>query len=113
MWKIPLWSKLVPLPRFQQLPYVAEPFFQLGNVGFVEMARAVDAAANLVDVGGDFVHGSGQFLLFGVIDFDDVPVDEHLAGIRAEVAGAELIHLHINLTAPRVLGFCIYEAALR
>lgn len=48
--KIPLWSKLLLLPCFQQLPYVAEPFFQLGNIILVEMARAVDTAANLVDV---------------------------------------------------------------
>ena len=52
-WKIPLWSKFFPLPRFQQLPNFGLPRFQLGNVGIVEMPGAVDAAANLIDVRGD------------------------------------------------------------
>lgn len=46
----PLWSKLLPLLHFQQLPYISHPFFQLGNIGIVEMPGAVDATANLVDV---------------------------------------------------------------
>ena len=50
VWKIPLWSKLVPLPHFQQLPDFQLPIFQLGNIIFVNVASAVDAAANLIDV---------------------------------------------------------------
>ena len=49
-WKIPLWSKLVLLPRFQQLPDLGLPCFQLGNVVLIAVPGAVDAAANLVDV---------------------------------------------------------------
>ena len=52
-WKIPLWSKFSPLPRFQQLPNFGLPRFQFGNVGIVEMPGAVDAAADVVDVRGD------------------------------------------------------------
>ncbi len=52
-WKIPLWSKLVPLPHFQQLPDFQLPLFQLGNVGIVKMPGAIDAAADMVDVGGN------------------------------------------------------------
>ena len=48
-----LWSKLLPLLHFQQLPYISHPFFQLGNIGIVEMPGAVDATANLVDVRGE------------------------------------------------------------
>ena len=56
-WKIPLWSKFFPLPRFQQLPNFGLPLFQLGNVGIVKMPSAVDAAANLIDVRGDAADG--------------------------------------------------------
>ena len=42
-WKIPLWSKFFPLPRFQQFPHVSHSLFQLGNVGIVKMPGAVDA----------------------------------------------------------------------
>ena len=49
-WKIPLWSKLIFLPHFQQLPDFSLPRFQLGNVIFINVPGAVDAAANLVDV---------------------------------------------------------------
>ncbi len=52
-WKIPLWSKLVSLPHFQQLPDFSLPRFQLGNVGIVEMPGAVNAAADVVDVCGN------------------------------------------------------------
>ena len=52
-WKIPLWSKFFPLPRFQQFPHVSHSLFQLGNVGIVKMHGAVDAAANLIDARGD------------------------------------------------------------
>ena len=72
--KILLWSQLLLLPCFQQLPHVAEPVFQVGNVGLVEVSRAVDAAANLADARCNAVHGGGQLLLLGVIDFDDVPI---------------------------------------
>ena len=66
-----MWSKLVLLPRFQQLPDLGLPRFQLGNVGIVEMPGAVDAAANLVDVRGDSADGGSQLLLLGVIDFSN------------------------------------------
>ena len=49
-WKIPLWSKLVLLPRFQQLPDLGLPRFQLGNVILVNVTGAVDATADLVDI---------------------------------------------------------------
>ena len=49
-WKIPLWSKLIFLPRFQQLPDLGLLRFQLGNVVLIAAPGAVDAAANLVDV---------------------------------------------------------------
>ena len=52
-WKIPLWSKLVSLPHFQQLPDFSLPCFQFGNVILVNMPGAVDAAADMVDVGGN------------------------------------------------------------
>lgn len=45
--------QFVSLLYFQQLPYVSHPFFQLGNVGIVEMPGAVDAAADVVDVCGN------------------------------------------------------------
>ena len=45
--------QFVSLLYFQQLPYVSHPFFQLGNVGIVEMPGAVDAAADVVDVRGN------------------------------------------------------------
>ena len=58
-WKIPLWSKFFPLPRFQQLPYVSHPLFQLGNISIVKMPGAVDAAADVVDVGGNPADSGG------------------------------------------------------
>ena len=36
---------------------------------------------------------AANFFLLGVIDLDDVSVDQHLAGVCAEIAGAELVHL--------------------
>ena len=69
------------------------------NYGLTEtgkQALTVDAAANLVDVRGGSADGGSQLFLFGVIHLDDVPVDEHFPGIRAEVAGAKLIHLVAN-----------------
>ena len=88
-----MWSKLVLLPRFQQLPDLGLPCFQLGNIVFIAAPGAVDAAANLVDVRGDSADGSSQLLLLGVVHLDDVAVDEHLAGIRAEVVCSQLAHL--------------------
>ena len=49
--------QFVSLLYFQQLPYVSHPFFQLGNVGIVEMPGAVDAVADVVDVRGDSADG--------------------------------------------------------
>ena len=49
-WKIPLWSKLIFLPHFQQLPDLGLSRLQLGNVVLIAAPGAVDAAANLVDV---------------------------------------------------------------
>ena len=46
-------SQFVSLLYFQQFPYVSHPFFQLGNVGIVEMPGAVDAAADVIDVRGN------------------------------------------------------------
>jgi hypothetical protein len=45
-----LWSKLILLPYFQQLPDLGLPRFQLGNIVLIAVPGAVDAAANLVDV---------------------------------------------------------------
>ena len=64
-----MWSKLVFLPHFQQLPDFGLPCFQLGNVNLVNVTGAVDAAANLVDVRGDSADGSSQLLLLGVLVF--------------------------------------------
>ena len=64
-----MWSKLVLLPRFQQLPDLGLPRFQLGNVVLIAAPGAVDAAANLVDVRGGTADGSGQLLLLGVLVF--------------------------------------------
>ena len=60
------------------------------------MSGAVDAAADVVDVCGNPADSGSQLLLLGVIDFDDVAVDEHLAGVCAEIAGTKLIHLVAN-----------------
>ena len=60
------------------------------------MLAAVDAAADMVDVGSNPADGGSQLLLLGVIDLDDVAVNQHFSGIRAKVAGAELIHLVAN-----------------
>ena len=61
-WKTPLWSQLVLLPHFQQLPDFGLPCFQLGNVVCIEMPGAVDAAADLVDVCSDPADGGSQLL---------------------------------------------------
>ena len=60
------------------------------------MPDAVDAAANLVDVRGDTADGSGQLFLLGVIDLDDVAVEQHLAGVGAEVVRSQLVHLVLD-----------------
>ena len=64
-----MWSKLVLLPRFRQLPYLGLLRFQFGNVVLINVTGAVDTAANLVDVRGDSADGSGQLLLLGVLVF--------------------------------------------
>ena len=48
-----MWSKLIFLPRFQQLPDLGLLRFQLGNVVLIAAPGAVDAAADVVDVGGN------------------------------------------------------------
>ena len=67
--KIPLWSQLLLLPYFQQLPDFGLPCFQLGNVVLINVTGAVDAAANLVDVRGGSADGGSQLLLLGVLVF--------------------------------------------
>ena len=57
------------------------------------MPGAVDAAADVVDICGNSADGGSQLFLLGVIDLDDVPVNQHLPGVCAEIAGTELIHL--------------------
>ena len=64
-----MWSKLIFLLHFQQLPNLGLPRFQLGNVVLVAAPGAVDTAADLVDVRGDSADGSGQLLLLGVLVF--------------------------------------------
>ena len=91
-----MWSKLILLPYLQQLPDFGLPCFQLGNIVFIAAPGAVDAAANLVDVRGDSADGSSQLLLLGVVHLDDVAVDEHLAGIRAEVVCSQLAHFVLD-----------------
>ena len=56
-WKIPLWSKLISLPHFQQFPDLGLPRFQFGNIILVEMPGAVNAAADVVDVRGNPADG--------------------------------------------------------
>ena len=48
-----MWSKLISLPHFQQLPDLGLPRFQLGNVVLINVTGAVDAAADMVDVCGN------------------------------------------------------------
>ena len=57
------------------------------------MLGLVDPAADVVDVGGCSADGGSQLFLLGVIDLDDVAIDQHLSGICAEITGAELVHL--------------------
>ena len=64
-----MWSKLVFLPRFQQLPDLGLPRFQLGNVVFIAASGAVDTAADVVDVRGGSADGGSQLLLLGVLVF--------------------------------------------
>ena len=60
------------------------------------MTGAVDAAADMVDICGIPADGGSQLLLLGVIDLDDVAVDEHLPGISAEVVRPQLAHLVLD-----------------
>ena len=64
-----MWSKLIFLPHFQQLPNLGLPCFQLGNIVFIAAPGAVDAAADMVDVRGDSADGGSQLLLLGVLVF--------------------------------------------
>ena len=57
------------MPRFQQLPYLGLPRFQLGNVVLIAVPGAVDAAADLVNVRGGTADGGSQLLLLGVLVF--------------------------------------------
>ena len=95
-WKIPLWSKLILLPYFQQFPDLGLPCFQLGNVVLVNVPSAVDAAANLVDVRGGTADGGSQILLLGVIDLDYAAVNQHLAGVCAEIVRPQLAHFVLD-----------------
>ena len=60
------------------------------------MPCAVDPAANLIDARCNAIDGGSQLFLLGVIDLDDVPVDQHLPGIRAEVVRLKLVHFVLN-----------------
>ena len=92
----PVVVKAVLLSRFQQLPDLGLPRFQLGNVVLIAAPGAVDTAANLVDVRGGTADGSGQLLLLGVVHLDDVAVDQHLAGVSAEVVCPQLAHFVLD-----------------
>ncbi len=81
---------------FQQLPDLGLPLFQFGNIVFIAAPGAVDAAANLVDVRGGTADGGSQLLLIGVIDLDDVAVDQHPAGVSAEVVCPQLAHFVLD-----------------
>ena len=84
------------LSLFEQRPNLGLPFFQLRNILGVEISGAVDAAANLVDITGNPADGCGQLFLLGVVHFDDVAVDRHLAEICAHVLSTELRHLALD-----------------
>ncbi len=70
--------------------------FQFGNVVLIAALGAVDAAADLVDVRGGTADGSGQHLLLGVVHLDDIAVDQHLAGVSAEVVRPQLAHFVLH-----------------
>ena len=91
-----MWSKLILLPYFQQFPDLGLPRFQFSNVIFVNVTGAVDTAADVVDVRGGSADGGSQLLLLGVIDLDDVAVDQHLAGIRSKIVRPQLAHLVLD-----------------
>ena len=60
------------------------------------MPCLIDTAADLVDVFCNAADGSSQFLLLGVIHFDDIAVDRHLAQIGSHVFSAKLLHLFLD-----------------
>ena len=91
-----MWSKLISLPYFQQFPDLGLPLFQFGNVVLIAALGAVDAAANLVDVRGGTADSGSQLSLLGVIDLDDVAVNQHLAGIRSKIVCPQLAHLVLD-----------------
>ena len=45
---------------------------------------------------GSTADGGSQLFLLGVIDFDDVAIDQHLAGIRPEVVRPQLAHFVLD-----------------
>ena len=57
------------------------------------MPGLIDTAANMVDVRSGAADSSSEFLLLGVIHFDDISVDRHLSEICAHVACTKLRHL--------------------
>ena len=95
--------QFLSLGLFEQRPNLGLPFFQLLNILSIEMPGAVDPAANLVDIAGSPADGCGQLFLLGVVHFDDVTVNRHLAKIRAHVLGAELRHFALD-EPPLLLG---------
>ena len=76
------------------------------------MPGAVDAAANLVDIPGNPADGCGQLFLLGVVHFDDVAVNRHLAEICTHVPGAELRHLVLD-EPPLLLGDAVRIGLVR
>ena len=58
--------------------------------------QSTATATDLVDVSCNAADGSRQLFLLGVIDLDDVPVDEHFPGICAEVVRSQLAHLMLD-----------------
>ena len=66
---------------------------QLSYIVIVEMTCAINTAANVIDIRGSTADCGGEFLLFGVIDLDDIAVNRHLAQICTPVASAKLRHL--------------------
>ena len=91
-----MWSKLIFLPHFQQLPDLGLPCFQFGNVVFIAAPGTVDAAADVVDICGNPADGGSQLLLLGIVHLDDVAVDQHLAGVSAEVVRPQLAHFVLD-----------------
>ena len=60
------------------------------------MPGAVDTAADVVDICGNSADGGSQLFLLGVIELYDVPINQHLAGVCAEIMRSLLTHLVLN-----------------